>query len=113
MLGIEFQAKPPYNTWWVSIRRNDYKDLDKPVPQKELDIVREVCAAFAEEGWTVESFAEDTDWPSWDIGKDGTGLFNEWTNYEAKRNMAEARKILRKFGLTRVPKRRLTLADML
>jgi hypothetical protein len=113
VLGIEFQAKHPYNTWWLAIRRDLNSDAEKPVPPGELATARAICAAFEQEGWSVESFAEDTDWPSWDICKDGTGLFNAWTKYETKRNMAEARKILRKFGLTRVPKRRLTLADML
>jgi hypothetical protein len=70
-------------------------------------------AALADAGWTVESYTEETNWPTWNADKPGSDLFLGWTREEAKANMAEARKILRKFGLTRVPKRRLTLADLL
>jgi len=113
MLGIEFQAKAPYSTWWLAIRRDLKSDHRKPIPPKELNIAREICAAFEKAGWTAEGYAEGTDYPFWDISKEGSGLFGDWTKDEAKRNMAEARKILRKFGLTKVPKHRMTLADML
>jgi hypothetical protein len=113
MLGIEFQAKLPYKTWWISIQRDISKDLDKPIPESERQTAEAIMAALADKGWTVESYAEETGWPTWDASKPGSDLFGGWTPEEAKKFMAEARKILRKFGLTKVPKRRLTLADLL
>lgn len=113
MLGIEFQAKVPYDTWWISIQRDTSKGIDEPIPDGERRTAEAIMAALASAGWTVESYAEETDWPTWDASKLGSDLFGGWTKEEAKKYMAEARKILRNFGLTRVPKRRLTLADLL
>jgi hypothetical protein len=112
-LGITFRAKTPYKTWWVSIERDSDEDLSKPVPEGERKTAEAIMAALEGAGWTVERYAEGTAWPMWDASKPGSGLFGGWTPEEAKKYMAEARKILRKFGLTKVPKRRLTLADML
>ncbi len=113
MLGIEFQSKPPYKTWWISIQRDMSGDVAAPIPEGERETAEAIVAALTDAGWTIESYGEETGWPAWDASKPGSGLFGGWTPEEAKKYMAEARKILRKFGLTRVPKRKLTLADMM
>jgi hypothetical protein len=113
MLGIEFQSKSPYATWWISIQRDISKGIDEPILDVERQKANAIMAALADAGWTVEAYAEETGWPTWDASKPGSDLFEGWTPEEAKKYMAEARKILRKFGLTKVPKRRLTLADLL
>ena len=112
MLTIEFQASEPYTTWGVEIHRSMSKERG-PVPERERQTAKAIMAAFAEAGWEIERYAEDSGWPSWNAYKNGTEAFFGWTKEEFKKYMAEARKILRKFGLTKVPKRRLTLADML
>lgn len=113
MLVIEFQAKHPYTTWGLEISRDFHTNLDSPIVKFERDRAEEIMAAFETAGWEIERIEPDSDWPSWSAFKPGTGLFQEWLPEEAKRNMAEARKILRKFGLTKVTKRRLELADLL
>lgn len=40
-----------------------------------------------------------------------TGFFKRWTADEAKANMAACRKVLRKFGFTKVPHWKLTMAN--
>lgn len=44
---------------------------------------------------------------------EGSASFGFWTEDEARINMAKARKMLRKHGITGVPHRKLTLADMM
>lgn len=110
MFTMEFQAKAPYKTWglWIS----GLYDEDA-ITDSERECVEAVCAAFEKAGWEVGRYDLDSGYPWWEIGKDGTGLFGGWTDDESRKFMAEARKILRKFGITRVPKKKLTLADML
>lgn len=112
MLAIEFQAREPYTTWGVEINRS-WNSGRGAIPEGERQTAKAIMAAFAEAGWEVERYAEDSGWPSWNAYKNGADAFFGWTKEEFKTYMAEARKILRKFGLTKVPKHRLTLADML
>lgn len=112
MLGITFQADEPYTTWELAIHRDPNGGRD-PVSERERQVAKAIMAALAKAGWTVERSFEDSGWPVWAAYKDGADAFKGWTKEEAKKYMAEARKILRKFGLTKIPKRRLTLADRL
>ena len=114
MLSIEFQAQMPYNTWALNICRKLDFALGTPMLPEERQRAKDICEAFEAAGWEVERFGEDTVCPIWTIFKLGAATFHDWTPDEAKANMAEARKILRrKFDLTRIPKRKLTLADMM
>jgi len=116
MLGLEFQSQNPFQTWWLDIRK-DYStgSILDPIPAEDRERIEEICAAFEEAGWNIWRFGDKSDCTMWTISKHGTApLFGGWTDEEAKKYMAEARKILRtKFGITRVPKHKLTLADMM
>ena len=43
----------------------------------------------------------------------GTGLFESWTDEEAKIHMRNARTVLRRYNIKGVPHRKLTIADMM
>ena len=115
MLGIEFQAQDPFKTWWLDIRKDYSGNILDPISADSRQRAEEICSAFEKAGWKIWRFGDKSDATLWTISKHGTApLFGGWTDEEAKKYMPEARKILRqKFGITRVQKHRLTLADMM
>lgn len=104
----EFAAKHPYETYWLSI---GFEEGKKP---------EELVKALIDAGWKEDEFPALRPLP-WkgkklahlNLEKSGSALFNGWTLEERKANLAEARKILRKHGITNVPKLNLTLQDLL
>ena len=101
------------NTLWVE---GAYREGFRP---------DDLFSDFTKAGWSVEEYglpvqAYDDEWNrlpysefDFHINRMGTGLFGGWSPDEEKRFRAEARKIMRKHGFTRVPIWRKTLQDMI
>ncbi|MEW6545199.1 MAG: hypothetical protein AB1411_16545 [Nitrospirota bacterium] len=99
---VEWQAKSPYKTWGLHVT---VLNARQPAWFEE----------FRQAGWTITVSPYSVDQCAQEamIHKPGTDLFSGWTKVEAARFLAEAERILRKHGLTKVPNRRLTPADLL
>ena len=102
-LTVGFLAKAPYKTWWLKI----HYPVDKP-PTKLFEALERI-------GWHEdESRVQPTEGrESREYGRPGSALFQGWTSEEATANMLTVRRLLRQFKITRVPRRRLTLADLM
>jgi hypothetical protein len=86
-----------------------------------------MIAALAEIGFKVDTRFAEYAYPASDydrkvypngyrlvevsVNRSGSGLFGTWTAEDATLFMREARSVLRRFGFTRVPMWRKTLAD--
>jgi len=99
-----FQAKHPYNTYWLSLEVN----VDNH-PQALLDDLAKV-------GWTVSRGGSGNPLrgrETLSVAAKGSDLFGSWTADEKKRHLASARKVLKKYGFGSVPLQKLTLAALL
>lgn len=103
-LTVGFLAKAPYKTWWLKIYHSEGKEP------------KELIEALSMIGW-VES---DRPGPApikgrieREFAKKGTALFGSWTPAEEKHNMSVVRNVLRQFKIAGVPKKKLTLADLM
>lgn len=85
VLDAATESIPAYEPW----------DLDYSLPVGQQGTLR---------GYKVKGFS---------LSKPGTGLFTGWKPAEKAGNLREARALMRRFGLTRVPVWTKTLADML
>lgn len=102
-VGVLFQAKAPYDTWTLFI---EHEPTNKPTM-----LLEELMKA----GWSTEGerqpLMQVTPKHRIYLGVRGTGPFGRWTDAEAKKSMASARKVLRRFGFEKVPKHKLTHAE--
>jgi hypothetical protein len=105
-LTAEFSSKAPHTTLWL--------DLEFPANAEPKDLL----AALATAGWKEDKNFGGRLPPlggrqKITVGSPGSDMFKSWTEAERKSKMAAVRAVLRAHGLTSVPHRRLTLADML
>ena len=100
----EWQSKHPHSTRWLSIRFN----VSDP-PVQLFDLLERQCGLHREAP-VVPPFGDEQEV---DYGCDGSGLFNGWTETEARTIVDTTNALIRsEFGFT--PKwRRLTLHDLL
>ena len=99
----EFRSKHPHTICWLRV------EWDGVGPLTLFD-------ALAAAGWVpcpMQPLVPLAGRCRRDFEKPGTGLFNGWTPAERKANLAAARRVLRRYDLTRVPTRRPTLHDLL
>jgi hypothetical protein len=99
----EFRSKQPHKTCWLRIEWQGVSPLT-------------LFDALAAAGWVACPMQPLTPIAGrcWrDFQKPGTGVFNGWVPAERTAHLAAARRVLRRYGLTRVPTRRLTLHDLL
>jgi len=95
----EFRSKHPHKTLWIDLA------WDGDEPSALLGDLK--AAGWVEHVPSLVAQHEAT------LSKPGTGLFQGWTPAERKANLAATRRILRRYGLARVPVRKLTLHDLL
>ena len=101
-LTISFQAKQPYHTWFMVIAH--------PKDEPPTDLFKDLEKV----GWEQEiKYAPIKDRQETIYAKDGTAIFNGWTPEEGKVALKDARAVLKKHNIVRVPKIRLTLQDLL
>jgi hypothetical protein len=100
-VSVTFQSKHPHRTCWLAIRW---------AGEEPAALFTDLQAL----GWTRHTAAPPLA-GTHDVafGKEGTGLFRGWTPGERKANLAQARRVLRRHGFTRVPVQRLDLQDLL
>lgn len=123
-VGVTFARRERGVTHWIE---GDYPEDARP---------DDLFAAFEAAGWVVDPLMEgvpayepmDFDFSlpvgqqgtqrgykikQFSLSKRGSALFVGWTPAEKTSNLREARTLMRRFGLTRVPVWTKTLADML
>lgn len=113
-VSLLFASKGASRTKWI--------EVTFPTDAEPSDMFDDLRAA----GWVYDDYglpptqARDDNFKSLGYAeqfavftKKGTDLFVGWTDAEKTANMAEARSILRKYGFSRVPVWKKTLADML
>lgn len=103
-LTIGFIATKPYRTWGLKV----YYPEDAP-PARLFNALEMIGWQRSEMGVPApfEGRAEAS------FHRDGSAIFNSWTEAEQKAFMTEVRATLKRFGYTYVPKIRLTLEDLL
>lgn len=110
MINIEFQSKDPHTTSWLAIV--SAPECCSRITSKEQLNAEIVMAEFKAAGWRIEREGGSL-WPKWYAMRNGSDTFDGWTPAERKLYMAEARKILRRLGILKVPEHRLLLRDLL
>ena len=101
---LSFLSKAPHKTLWLHIEHAEADDSVGPF-LRDLEKI----------GWTVQvnSIGVEPGTVAKDIGREGTGPFNEWTESEMLLFMRQCRRVLKSYGLVGVPHHRLRLEDML
>lgn len=106
---LTFASKAPHKTRFLAISFMDTKK-----PHDLINDLRDV--GWAEENASLMPLAPISPLNGRyevHLFAHGSGLFDMWTDDEQKKHMANARRVLRKYGITGVPHRKLTLADMM
>lgn len=106
---LTFASKSPHKTRWLVI-----SFMEDTEPTALIDDLRDA-------GWAREnaSLLPLIEFPTLngrkeiDLSAKGSDIFGYWTVDERKMHMANARKALRKHGITGVPHWKMTLADMM
>lgn len=108
MSNIEacFASKPPHKTCWIELSF----DVDDP-PNNLLHELEKAGWSETEKSHRVPPLNGRQE--MWLNPPKGSGLFGGWNDDERKKHMSSARRILRKYGLTKVPHWKKTLVDML
>jgi hypothetical protein len=112
-MEAEFQSKPPHRHWWLELYFTTEEAL-----QADL-----LAGKLGEAGWEAgpsvprwqsgSSLGNRHDAHTLILDREGTGIFGMQTPEEAKAFLAQAREELRRHGLARVPKRKLTWQELM
>ncbi len=116
---VQFQSQNPHNTLYLKlwVPANDepkamYTALEK-IGWKRTDndamMAPPIKAKYCYDGGYGKD--DDTLIVEHYFEKSGSGLFNGWTPEDKKKNVPDARAVLRKFGFVHIPHHKLTLPD--
>ncbi len=104
MTAAEFRSKAPHRTCWLRLEWDD---------EEPTTLVRDLKAS----GWTLcdcQPLVRLPGRPNYrDFERPGSGPLRGWTPAERRANLLEARLVLARHGILKVPVRRLALRDLL
>jgi hypothetical protein len=110
MITARFESKPPHHTRWVVLEADTLEEMDQ------------VAGLFLACGWeettTVRPLGSQKNGrpvlqAKRTLAKNGSGLFRGWTPDEAEAYIHQARNILAREGINKVPYKKLTMADLI
>jgi hypothetical protein len=104
-MTASFDSKAPYTTWSLSLTYHLADEND----------FNEIAADMIRAGWQLEPHpASPLNGVQQQVfNKRGSGLFGTWEKNEESAFLTEARQLMRNYGFERIPKNKLTYAQLI